>query len=182
VTSVLEGPFLAACGLLIGAGADKVLRPESTSRALSAVGLPARRWLVRSAAFVELAIATAAAVTGGSVFAAAVALSYVGFAAFITLALVRKWPLSSCGCFGQVDTPPTSGHVVVNLAAAAVAAGAATSAAGGGTSLSGALRGQPVLGLPLIVLSGAVTALLFLLITGSARLGAIRRTGAGGAT
>ena len=47
--------------------------------------------------------------------------AYAGFAVFILVALRRGWALSSCGCFGRPDTPPTPAHAVLNAGAAASA-------------------------------------------------------------
>ena len=41
-------------------------------------------------------------------------------------------PLSSCGCFGVQDTPPTGTHLTLNLAAAAIAGAVALGVGGGG--------------------------------------------------
>ena len=48
-------------------------------------------------------------------------MAYAGFTAFVVLALTRGGVLSSCGCFGKADTPPTRAHAVVTGAAALVA-------------------------------------------------------------
>ena len=90
------------------------------------------------------------------------ALSYLGFAAFVALALRRGSPVSSCGCFGsgnKADSPPTVGHVVLNLAAAATAAWAAFHAHAAAVTL---LRHQPLAGMPLLLLTGAVAYLAYL--------------------
>ena len=47
--------------------------------------------------------------------------SYVAFAVFVIAAMRSRTPVSSCGCFGEVDAPPTWLHVVLNGGAAAVA-------------------------------------------------------------
>ena len=53
---------------------------------------------------------------------ALVAFAYAGFAVFVLVALRRGWALTSCGCFGRPDTPPTLTHVVLNAGAAVSAA------------------------------------------------------------
>ena len=123
--AALAGPFLAMTGLLGAGGALKVRRPDSTVRALREMGLSASPALVRLAAGGEVAVAVAAVLWAGRPVVALVALSYLGFAAFVLAALRRGVPLSSCGCFGAADTPPTYGHLALVLAAAAVAAAAA---------------------------------------------------------
>ena len=119
--STLAGPFLVAIVLLGAGGALKVVRPAFTARAMRDMGLPASTTVVRAGALVELAIAAGALVGGGRPLAALVAASYAGFAVFVLAALRRGVPLSSCGCFGAEDTPPTAVHLGLNVAAAAVA-------------------------------------------------------------
>ena len=130
--AALAGPFLVTTALLGGAGALKVARPAPTAGALRQMGLPASKTAVRIGATAELAVATGAMVDGSRPFAALVALSYLVFAAFVLVALRRDLPLSSCGCFGVEDTPPTPLHLVINLAAAATAATVALGVADGG--------------------------------------------------
>ncbi len=130
--AALAGPFIVAAALLGAGGALKVARPATTAGALRQMGLPASETAVRTGAAVELAIATAAAVDGSRPFAALVALSYLAFAAFVLVALRRDVPLSSCGCFGVEDTPPTAVHLALDLAAAATAGAVALGLAHGG--------------------------------------------------
>jgi hypothetical protein len=159
MTGAWAGPYLVVCGLLVVAGAAKAWSPDTTARALRAAGLPGRRGLVRAGGGVEALIGGAALVTGLPALSAAVAASYVAFAAFIVLALVRGTPISSCGCFGKPDTPPNLLHVALNLAAAAVATVAVTDPA---RSLPSALAHQPLAGVPLLVLSAAAGYLAYL--------------------
>ena len=142
--STLAGPFLVTVALLLAGGALKVVRPDFTARALREMGVPASATAVRAGALAELAIAAGALVGGGRPLAALVAASYAGFAAFVAAALRRGVPLSSCGCFGAGDTPPTAVHLVLNLAAAAVAGAVAITGTGAGglteiTTLEGSL-------------------------------------------
>ena len=130
--AALAGPFLVTTALLGGAGALKIARPAPTAGALRQMGVPASDTAVRIVATAELAVATAAVVDGSRPFAALVALSYLAFAAFVLVALRRDVPLSSCGCFGVEDTPPTAVHLVINLAAAATAGAVAIGLADGG--------------------------------------------------
>ena len=118
----LAGPFIAASTLLGAAGLLKVRRPETTARALREMGLPSSAGLVRLAAAVEVGIAAGAVIFGSAPFAWLVAASYAGFAVFVAVALRRDVPLSSCGCLGGTqDTPPTTIHLLINLAAATIA-------------------------------------------------------------
>jgi hypothetical protein len=165
--SVLAGPFTIAAVLLAVGGALKAVRPRDTAQALTAVGLrfpaffPARA-VVRAGGAVEAVIGAGALLTGGPLFAALVAVSYLVFAAFVVVALRSGAPISSCGCFGKVDTPPSVVHVVVDLVAAAVALGAAVV---GDVALPDVLRDQPLLGIPFLLLVVIGCSLVFLAFT-----------------
>lgn len=115
-------PYLAATLVLAGAGAAKLARPSDTARALAVAGLPTGRTLVRVGAIAEIAVAILALVWSSSVSAALVSVAYLVFALFVVAALLRGWPLSSCGCFGKADAKPTYLHAALNVAAAACAA------------------------------------------------------------
>lgn len=161
MSPLAAGPYLAAALLLAAAGLAKVRRPADTAIALRRAGLPVPAWVVRAGAAAEVAVA-GWAFTSARVPALLVALSYLGFAAFVLLALRRGSPVSSCGCFGKADSPPTRAHVVVNLAAAGGAGWAALHAHPAGIAL---LRHQPLGGLPLVVLLGAAAYLAYLVMT-----------------
>jgi hypothetical protein len=165
--SVLAGPFAIAAVLLAVGGALKAVRPRDTAQALGAVGLkfpslfPARA-AVRVGGVVEVVIGVGGLLTGGPVFAGLVAVSYLAFAAFVFVALRTGAPISSCGCFGKVDTPPSVVHIAINLAAAAVAIGAAIV---GDVALPDVLRDQPLLGIPFLLLIVIGCSLVFLAFT-----------------
>ena len=107
--SVLAGPFVIASALLALGGAFKAVDPADTAYALRALGLPHAALLVRAGGAAEVVIGVGALAVGGPVFAALVALSYLAFAGFVVVALHSGSPISSCGCFGKVDTPPSVG-------------------------------------------------------------------------
>jgi hypothetical protein len=162
--SVLAGPFAIAAALLAVGGAAKAVRPRDTAQALAAVGLRFPRLLparvvVRVGGAVEAAIGVAALLVGGPVLCALVALSYLAFATFVLVALRTGAPISSCGCFGKADTPPSLVHVVLDVAFAAVAAGAAFT---GGVALPNVLADQPLVGIPFLMLVVIGCALVFL--------------------
>ena len=115
------GPYAIAAGLLALAGASKALRPSDTATAVRGVGIRVPTWLVRIGGLAELVIGVLALVTGSAVVAALVAASYVVFAVFVTVALVRHLPIATCGCFGKADSPPSLVHVGVDVAAALAA-------------------------------------------------------------
>ena len=119
--TALAVPYAAAAVLLVLAGAPKVRDPGDLVRAVRSVGLPVGRGAVRAFALAEVAVGTAALAAPGPVTAGLLAMMYAVFTAFVVRALSRGGVLSSCGCFGKADTPPTSAHAVVTGAAALVA-------------------------------------------------------------
>ncbi len=121
----LSGPFLAASLLLVLAGLSKVADPSPLVRATRSVGHALRAPVVRVLAAFEVAVGVGAVLTGSRAAAALVALSYLGFTAFVLLARHRGGVLASCGCFGKVDTPPTRTHVVTTAVLAVVSAAVA---------------------------------------------------------
>lgn len=115
-----SGPTLALLGLLALAGGMKVASPDLTAGALRAAGLPHSRPAVRALGVLEVSIAVSAIILGSAVTAAGAAILYAGFAAFVIHALRHRLPISSCGCFGATDTPPSLNHLIVNIAAVVV--------------------------------------------------------------
>jgi hypothetical protein len=163
---LVAGPYLAAAALLGAAGAAKVARPHDTAVALRSAGVPLRLSLVeaavRAGALLELAVAVAALVAPTPVPAVAVAVSYAAFTAFTVLALLRRWPIASCGCFGRPDTRPTATHAAVNAAAVAAAAWWAVAAH---SSVPVALGHQAWSGVPLALAALVCALLAYLLLT-----------------
>jgi hypothetical protein len=111
--------------LILIAGTQKVIDPATTAGALRAARLPDSTLLVRLLGVAEVSTAVFFVAEGGPIPALAGALLYAGFAWFVINALVRRLPISSCGCLGAADTPPTMVHVVLNLIAVGVMLGAA---------------------------------------------------------
>ena len=161
--SVFAGPFVIAAALIAVGGAFKAIDPTDTAHALREMGLPNATLLVRAGGVAEVVIGVGALAVGGPVFAMLVALSYLAFAAFVTLALRSGSPISSCGCFGKVDTPPSPIHLVIDLFAAGVAVTVAV--AGDAVALPDVLTDQPMLGIPFIVLALTGIYLVFLSFT-----------------
>lgn len=147
--SALAGPWTIVSGLLLIGGALKAARPTDTAGALRAVGVPAPQALVRIGGAAEVAIAAGALATGARPLAALMAASYVVFLVFVIVALRNETPLSSCGCFGRVDTPPTLIHVGANLVAAGVAVAAVVDPP---PDLSSVIADQPGWGIPFLFL------------------------------
>jgi hypothetical protein len=165
----VAAPFLAATVLLGAAGAAKLARPDDTARALQTAGLPLGRKAVRAGAIGELAVAVAALAVPRPWTGGLVALSYIAFGGFVILALRRGWPLASCGCFGRPDTRPTPAHAGLNLAAAAVAVWWAAVVHG---SLGELIRHEPWDGGPLLLLTGVIAGLAYLVWTNPLTSGA----------
>ena len=155
--TAFTGPFMIAACLLGVAGFAKAMQPTSTAGALAAMHLPHRTWMVRLGGLGEAVLVCAALATGATVLAMLVAVSYVGFAVFVVVALVRGAPISSCGCLGKVDTPPHPVHVVLDLLAAGAALGFAIQ---GGVSIFDVFADQPGFGVPfaLLVVVGVAAA------------------------
>jgi hypothetical protein len=170
----LAGPFAAFALLLILAGAAKALRPLPTVRALRSVQLPSSILAVRLLGAGEAVLAVLALVTAGPIAAALVAISYASFAAFVFYARARGGTISSCGCFGKADSPPTAAHIVVNLAAAVTAAAAAVWPAG---SPLEELAHSPGAGVPLTALILVTTGLAYLAVAEWPRLAGVLREG-----
>ncbi len=108
-------PALVAAGLLVFAGAMKVVDPTMTSGALREFGLPSSPALVRLLALTEVVLGVVAIVAGGTVVWTLVAASYIAFGAFVVAALRADAPIGSCGCFGRLDTQPHWLHVVIDV-------------------------------------------------------------------
>jgi hypothetical protein len=160
--SALEGPFAAACVLLVVAGAYKLARPAATAGALAGVGWPSGLVAVRLLGAGELALGAAALVTSHRGLAALVAAAYASFALFVVVALLADTPVQSCGCFGESTTPPSIVHVLANLAFVAVAGAVAI---GGLPTLADVLADQPWAGVPFVLLVAVTVQLVHVLLT-----------------
>jgi hypothetical protein len=150
--NALGGPAVASAILLATGGTSKLLRPANTVHALRGLRLPAARSGVRLLAVAEIGVAVGAVAGGGRLAWLLVAGAYLGFACFVVLALWRGGAVSSCGCFGAPDTPPTLVHVLVTTAASAVALATAVGHPPG--PLLDALGDMPLLGLPFLLVTG----------------------------
>ncbi|HEX5365051.1 MAG TPA: MauE/DoxX family redox-associated membrane protein, partial [Acidimicrobiales bacterium] len=148
-------PALAAAGLLVAAGAAKVVDPSRTVGALRALHLPASDRSVRAGAAAEATLGAAALAVGGTAWWALVGASYVAFAAFVATALRAGTAVGTCGCFGGEDTPPRASHVVVDLLLAAAALGAARA----GSAPLTAVLDEPGPGAAVALLATGVAAL-----------------------
>lgn len=163
----MEGWFFLVAALLIWSGIRKLADPDPTSGALRAAALPSSRLAVFGLAVVEIVVGAMALVATNPVAAWAVGLVYAGFAGFVGLAMGRRLPIASCGCFGRADTPPTWLHLVINLAAVG---GAMAVATGGGPSLPSVLAQQPMAGIAYLGFLGIGVYCLYLLLSELPRL------------
>lgn len=167
---VWTGPAAVAAAVLLLAGGAKVLRPDDTWRALESAGVPGGPALVRTGALAEAALGAWALGWAQPAAMALVALSYAGFTLFLAWAMARSLPISSCGCFGEPDVPPTTVHVGVDVAAGIAAAGAAISEA---PSVAAILADQPWAGVPYALLVVLAISLTVLTLTRLPRLRAL---------
>lgn len=113
----VEGWFFLIAGLLIPSGARKLADPAPTIGALSAARLPVHRMSVYLLGVIEIISGGAGLLSSSAWATGAVLALYLGFTAFVGMALVRRIPLASCGCFGKADTPPTLVHLMFDIAA-----------------------------------------------------------------
>jgi uncharacterized membrane protein YphA (DoxX/SURF4 family) len=158
----LAGPYFVVCGLLAVAGIFKVAQPAPTGGALHALHLPSSRLAVRGLGFVEITIGIAAAFGGGVPLAPLVGACYLAFAGFVVAARREGTPISSCGCFGETETPPSLVHIIVNLTAATIALVAAATDVDG---LATVLSHQPWAGVPFVLLVGVSIYLAYATVT-----------------
>lgn len=112
--------YAAGSLLLVFAAVAKLAFPRPAADLLGILGLPARTWIARLVGCAELTLGLVALAVGGPFPAAAAAVVYSLFALVSLLAINRG--LASCGCFGQVDSPPSRIHVIGNIFFAAVCA------------------------------------------------------------
>lgn len=172
--TLAAGPFAIAATLLAVGGALKAARPQDTANALRTMRLPSSRLLVRAGGLGEAVVGVAALLIGDRVSAVLLGLSYLAFAGFVVLALRRHAPISSCGCFGKADTPPSAVHVALNLAAVAAAAAVAAQPPAG---LVHVLPGQPLAGVPFVLLLACGVGLAFLALSSLPRTMSLVRQG-----
>lgn len=123
MTATFIGAFGIACGVLMVSGAFKVVQPSGVAGAVQTLGMKVPRLIGRLIGSVEIAIGAAGLSAPGPVPAIAVGIAYLAFA-LVVVVLMRRGE-TSCGCFGQIESPPSGLHVVIDLGAAAAALGQA---------------------------------------------------------
>ena len=147
--SGLSVVFFLAAELLVWSGAAKLLRPEPSLDFLRVARLPSRRPAARTLGAVELAVGAACLLAPTPTSAALLAALYVGFAAVLAAALTGVVAVSSCGCFGAKETPPSRLHLATNVLGAA--AGVALTVGPRLRGLLGVAASTPFRGLPVVV-------------------------------
>jgi hypothetical protein len=166
------GPFAIGALLLALGGCSKVGAPADTANALRGVGAPVGPGLVRLAALVEAAVGVYALAVGDRLAGVLVMVSYLGFSAFVAVALLEKAPIATCGCFGKADTPPSLVHLACNLGFAAAALAVIVDP---GVAIADVVRSQPLAGVPFLLFVVTGVALTFLALTALPRTMALAR-------
>lgn len=138
--------------------------PHDVARALGQLGLPTRPFSGFIIGLVEVIVGASALFLEPALLVQGIL--YLGFAVWIVLALRSEVPLASCGCLGRDDTPPTWGHLVMNLVATIVSLAAAIT---GPIEVSGGLGGVATL---TVVATGVYLA--YIVLTDGARLVGVR--------
>lgn len=158
----MEGWFFLSAALLLVSGGAKLADPAPTSGALRIAGLVSGSGVVYTLAVAEIATGAFSLLAGGPVAGWATGVLYGGFGWFVAFVLRRRIPISSCGCFGKVDTPPSVVHLFLN---AAGVAGGVWAGLTGSPSLVAVLADQRIAGLPYLVFLAAGTYAAYLLLT-----------------
>ena len=155
--SVLAFVVHAAAVVVAVTGVGKLVDPTAVSAALERAGLVSGPWAGRGLGAVEVVVGGWVLAAGGRPSAAALALLYVGFLAFIVANRLRGLEVP-CGCVGRSTEPPGAAHVVVDVVAASAALAAVIGPVGaaagwldeGGAGIA-ALVGVGVVGVGVVV-------------------------------
>jgi hypothetical protein len=122
VTSDALAPiFFLSAGLLVLAGATKILRPDPTAQAMLDAGLPGTLAAARGAGVVEMVVGMWAGLAPAAGGAIALGALYAVFAGYLGFLLVARPDAGSCGCAGPTAVPPSRLHLVLNVVAAGAA-------------------------------------------------------------
>ena len=116
---MLAPVFFLAAGLLVLAGATKVLRPDPTAQALLDAGLPGTLGAARGVGVAEVIVGVWACVAPVADGAVALGVLYLVFACYLGFLLVARPDAGSCGCAGPTPIPPSRLHLVLNVVAGA---------------------------------------------------------------
>ncbi len=157
---IVAAPFFVASTILALGGVAKVREPEHLSQVLRVTELPSRLAFVRIVGCFELAAGVAALIRPDVWTGTAVSALYALFALFLVWVIARKVPVSSCGCLGARETPPSLIHVVLNLGAVAAAVTVASGIRPAG--LVSFLAHLSYLGVPFVIGASAIGYLAYL--------------------
>ncbi len=128
---MLAPVFFLAAGLLVLAGAAKILRPDPTAQALLDAGLPGTLAAARVVGTVEVTVGAWASLAPAAVGAIALGGLYLVFAGYLGFLLAARPDAGSCGCAGSTAVPPSRLHLALNLGASATGFAYATTEAPG---------------------------------------------------
>jgi Methylamine utilisation protein MauE len=159
---LLTPTFFAVASLLIVSGVAKLKTPGPARAALGVLHLPSRPSIVRGVGLVEIGIGMWCLFGPSATSALLLALLYAAFAGFIAVLMRSANRVTSCGCVGGRDSPPSLVHFVVNTVAAAIAAVLATAPPAGVLATAARL---PVGGVPFLVGTGLIAYLAHLTVT-----------------
>ena len=116
---VLAPVFFLAAGLLVLAGATKIVRPDPTAQALLDAGLPGALGAARGVGVAEVVVGVSACLVPAAGGAIALGALYLAFAGYLGFLLVARPDAGSCGCAGATPVPPSRLHLALNLVAGA---------------------------------------------------------------
>lgn len=160
-TELPQIAFYIGSGLLLLSGGAKVIQPLATRRALSLARLPSSKGIVSGLGILEILIGSACLATANRAFAAAFAITYLGFAGFVFFLMKFAPEASSCGCVAGHDSSPSRLHVFANLGMSC--AGAAVFV-NGGIPLVNFISEFHGLELPLLIAMSALGYALYALV------------------
>ena len=170
---VLVGAYSIAASVLVVSGVWKIARPAGITRAISTLGFAAPRFSGRMLGVVEASVGGFGLLGSGVIPSVLVAGAY-GLFVVAVIILMRRGDVSSCGCFGEVESPPSAFHLAFNLNAMLVAFGHA--AVGGWEGLGPFARETPASGVPFLAFIIIGSASSIAMLTMVPRVAALRRT------
>lgn len=119
--AIFVAPTLIAAGLVVAAGAVKIRRPRALSLVLTSARLPAGVGLVRTLGGIEIVVGVSVLLAAPEAAVLALAGLYVGFSVFLVGVRIAGLPVTSCGCLGETESPPSTLHAVLTGLASAAA-------------------------------------------------------------
>lgn len=113
---MIWGVVVGAAVVVAIAGVAKLAKPDVTTEAVRAAGLPAPRGAATLLGLVELLVGVTVIVWQTPQAALVLGLLYLGFVVYSVRLLIVRGAAAACGCFGQRHATVGIEHVVVNLA------------------------------------------------------------------